>query len=286
MSKPAQLSGVLAYGRDTPVRKVPSLAVQRRQVEAWALRARAKIARWFVDSVDPGQIEERPALMSALSALGQESSVLCIARPGALHHDPTVRMLVDHVAKRAGGTVVYANAAGESQACPLELGRLLDAHERMLLRLQLRAEEMKTPRGAVWGRVPWGFRLSVDGMSLEPNPTERAVVAVARHLRLRGLKLRQIADELKKLGVVSRTGKPLGITRIYELLDEGRGSRATVLADHVVADADAPPESVVRPSLRSGALSERAALSTLLVAFGVPVAGNGPRKRVRGRPRE
>lgn len=264
MSKAAHLTGALAYGRDTRSAKIPSLGVQRGEVEAWARRTRTRIAGWFVDRADRRRIEERPALMAALSALGSESRVLCIAGPGALHHDPAVRMVVEHVAKHVGGEVVYANVRGASKASPSELGELLDAHERMLLRLQLRADERKTTRAATWGRVPWGYRLSADGMSLEPNPSERAVVAVVRHLRLRGLKLRQIAGELKKLGVVSRTGKPLGITRIYELLDEGRGSRANVLADRTVTDADAPPESVVRSSLRPGRPSERGELSAEL----------------------
>jgi hypothetical protein len=48
-------------------------------------------------------------------------------------------------------------------------------------------------------------------------------------MRLSGLKLREIADELRKSGVVGRTGRPLGITRIFELLDQGRGSRPKAL---------------------------------------------------------
>jgi hypothetical protein len=70
-------------------------------------------------------------------------------------------------------------------------------------------------------------------------------------MRLRGLKLREIVDELKKLGVVNRNGRPFGITRVYELLDEGDGSRREALADDAAIDSDAPPVSVVRRSLRA-----------------------------------
>jgi hypothetical protein len=100
----------------------------------------------------------------------------------------------------------------------------------MLLRLRtLTAAELKRPRGALWGRCPWGYRFSPDGMQLEPYEPEQNVIAVVRHMRLRGLKLREIAEELRRSGVVGRTGRPLGITRIFELLDQGRGSRAKVL---------------------------------------------------------
>lgn len=190
--------------------------------------------------------------MAALSTLGRQSPVLCVARPGVLHLDPTVRTVVRHVAAHAGGNVVYAALEGEGKGAPPHLGHLLDVHERMLLRLQaLRGEGKAAPRPATWGRVPWGYRLSADGMSLEPNLAERAVVAVARHMRLRGLKLRQIVDELKKLGVVNRNGRPFGITRVYELLDEGDGSRREALADDAATDGNVPPVSLLRSSIRA-----------------------------------
>lgn len=253
MAGPAQPTRATAYGRDVRGDKAPSVDAQRHQVDAWARRTKTKIARWFIDKAECGRVEERPALMAALSTLGPESRILCVAVPDVLHHDPSVRKVAEHIAKHAGGAVIYATVGGATNADPSELDRLLDAHERMLLRLQLMRAEPPTKRpAATWGRVPWGYRLSADGMSLEPNPTERAVVAVARHMRLRGLKLRQIADELRKLGVVSRTGKPLGITRIYELLNEGQGSRPKVLAEGAGTDDEAPPESVVRPSLVPG----------------------------------
>ncbi|MGH7437382.1 MAG: hypothetical protein ACRENE_17020 [Polyangiaceae bacterium] len=161
-----------------------------------------------------------------------------------------VREVIEHVAAYAGGKVVYA-AVEQPVGRGLSIGGFLDLQERMLVELQaMRGEKRAAERAATWGRVPWGYRLSADGMSLEPNLAERAVAAVARHMRLRGLKLREIADELRRLGVRNRNGRPFGITRIYELLDQGEGSRPSVLADGALAGADAPPESAVRPSLR------------------------------------
>jgi hypothetical protein len=81
---------------------------------------------------------------------------------------------------------------------------------------------------------------------LVPYEPEQAARFVARDLRLSGLKLREVAEQLKKMGIVGRTGRPLGITRIYELLDEGEGSQPRVLMrrSREVAD-DQPPESSV-----------------------------------------
>jgi hypothetical protein len=65
---------------------------------------------------------------------------------------------------------------------------------------------------------------------------------------------------------VGRTGRPLGITRIYELLDEGQGSRVDRLAEGAAGADDSPPESVVRPSQRpEGSFRERSMRSATAV---------------------
>jgi hypothetical protein len=177
-----------------------------------------------------------------------------------VHETRWVQEVVEHVAVHAGGTVIYAihGLAADRSTHP-NLDPVLDLHERLLLRLQVaRAPELKQHREAVWGQCPWGYRVSADGMHLEPNPAEQAVGTIVKHMRLRGLKLRQIRDELIALGVAGRTGKPLGISRIYALLNEGHGSRLDVLALREVADPDAPPASTVRPSVRPGAASRPA----------------------------
>ncbi len=170
--------------------------------------------------------------LASLTATG--AKVLCVAEPGALDRAGYARLVVEHLARHVGARVVYASAAGRDagrdEMCPPEVESALGAHERMLLRLRtMTAAELKRPRGALWGRCPWGYRFSPDGMQLEPFEPEQNVIAVVRHMRLSGLKLREIADELRRSGVVGRTGRPLGITRIFELLDQGRGSRAKAL---------------------------------------------------------
>jgi site-specific DNA recombinase len=258
MTRSAQPTGAIAYGRARPAGKEPQLEAQRHEVEAWARRTKTTITQWYVDEAGRSRIEERSALMGALCSLAPTSRVLCIARPDVLDEGPWARAVVEHLAVHAGGSVTYATVGAPVDAGaalgPRDLSQVLDTHERMLLRFQVRrATEIKQPRDAIWGRVPWGYRLAADGMRLEPCPAEQAVVDVARHMRLRGLKLRQIAEELTNLGVVGRTGKPLGITRIYELLDEGEGSRLDVLAERAATDPDASPESSVRPTPRPDA---------------------------------
>jgi DNA invertase Pin-like site-specific DNA recombinase len=227
--------GAIAYvRRATTSSPGSSENAQRRAIRLWAKREKTGVLGWHVDAGEQSRIEERPAIMLALASLtATGAKVLCVAEPSALDRASYARLVVEHLARHVGARVVYASDAAREEACPPEVESALGAHERMLLRLRtMTAAELKRPRGALWGRCPWGYRFSPDGMQLEPFEPEQNVIAVVRHMRLSGLKLREIADELRRSGVVGRTGRPLGITRIFELLDQGRGSRPKALRTH------------------------------------------------------
>jgi hypothetical protein len=72
------------------------------------------------------------------------------------------------------------------------------------------------------GQCAWGHRFADDGVTLEVDEYEQNVTAVVRHMRASGYKLRQIVEALKELGVVGRTGKPIGTTRVFEIIHGAR----------------------------------------------------------------
>jgi len=76
--------------------------------------------------------------------------------------------------------------------------------------------------GLYSGQCGWGWRFGADGITLEVDEYEENVTAVVRHMRSSGYKLRQIVASLRDMGVVGRTGKPIGMTRIFEIIYGGR----------------------------------------------------------------
>jgi hypothetical protein len=72
------------------------------------------------------------------------------------------------------------------------------------------------------GQCAWGQRFAEDGVTLEVDEYEQNVTAVIRHMRASGYKLRQIVESLRELGVVGRTGKPIGTTRVFEIIHGAR----------------------------------------------------------------
>jgi hypothetical protein len=80
------------------------------------------------------------------------------------------------------------------------------------------------------GQSPWGTRFAQDGVTIVVDEYEQNVTAVVRHMRASGYKLRQIVELLKELGVVGRTGKPIGTTRVFEIIYGSRKKSRGVAA--------------------------------------------------------
>lgn len=76
----------------------------------------------------------------------------------------------------------------------------------------------KSARGERVGQVPYGYQLAADGVRVEPNAAEQAVLAAVRELRTAGLSQRAIARELTARGFVSRAGEPFGQTQVARML--------------------------------------------------------------------
>ncbi len=66
---------------------------------------------------------------------------------------------------------------------------------------------VKRANGQRVGAVPYGNDLADDRVTLIPNGAEQAVIRDIRAMRLRGMKLQQIADALTRRGVPTKTGK-------------------------------------------------------------------------------
>lgn len=72
--------------------------------------------------------------------------------------------------------------------------------------------------------MKWGLRLAQDG-TLEPDENEENVVAVVRHMRAQGYKIREIVEFLRKQGIRGRRGKAICQTRVFEMIHGGRSKK-------------------------------------------------------------
>jgi DNA invertase Pin-like site-specific DNA recombinase len=72
----------------------------------------------------------------------------------------------------------------------------------------------KRRRGQVYGAIPYGSRLSADGVTLEADSNEGRMLARLQQLRADGCTWKSVADELNREGYRNRAGRPWILTNV------------------------------------------------------------------------
>lgn len=222
----------IAYLRVSTEEQQLSPEVQRAACADFARRQGIGIVDWCEDHLTGAtELEDRPGLVRALSALQEHrAGVLLILRRDRLARDAAVAALIDRKVRQAGARVVAADGVGNGDT-PAEafLRTVIDGaaeFERALIKERTRAAlGAKKARGERVGTVPYGWR--AQGVRLEEDPAEQAVIAAARALRSAGRSVPSIMAELAAQGVRSRRGTALQATQVARIL---RAPAATVPA--------------------------------------------------------
>ncbi len=209
-------------------------AAQRVAIESWAERECVEIKSWQIDIGIGGAtpIAERPGLVAAYRAIREYGAgMLVAANADRFAHDELVCWLIERAALTEGATIHTADGSRAVQARPqveapeegaswtrgaIDLARAFD---RVTVRSRIRASlAEKKNRGERIGTVPYGYRLSADGVHMEPDDTEQNVVSTVRRLAPEGLSQRAIVVRLAEQGAVGRTGAPLGQTQVAKIV--------------------------------------------------------------------
>jgi DNA invertase Pin-like site-specific DNA recombinase len=115
--------------------------------------------------------------------------------------------------------VEEAPVAALQQAWTREALDLARAYGRAIIRSRTRAAlAAKRSRGERIGTVPFGYRLAADGVHLEVDPAEQAVLTCILQLSREGHSQRGIVVQLERRGVVGRRGTPLQQTQVARIL--------------------------------------------------------------------
>jgi len=210
---------------------------QRVAIEAWAERERVEIAAWQSDAGIEAStpIAERPGLLVAYRAIReQEAGILVAARADRFARDELVGWLIARAALGEGATLHTADGSrtptrgtpdGDALLPQEPVGftrgtiALARAYDQVTFRARVRASlAARRALGQRVGTIPFGYRLAGDGLHLERDDGEQAILATVRALSAEGLSQRAIVARLAEQGVTGRTGAPLGQTQVAKLL--------------------------------------------------------------------
>jgi DNA invertase Pin-like site-specific DNA recombinase len=199
---------------------------QRAQIEAWAARCGVCVVAWHVDHGVSGAtpVAQRPALLAAIADLREHgATVLVAAKRDRLARDVAVAATLDRLVAKEGAAVRTADgmsdAGGSAGMIQRGVSDLFAAYEREVIRERTTAAlAVKRAKGERVGAVPYGFRVTQDGVRLIPCEAEQATLMAVRAMRADGVSLRGIVSALAARGSVSRVGKPFALTQVANML--------------------------------------------------------------------
>jgi site-specific DNA recombinase len=196
-------------------------------IEDAAARLELPLVATFTDSGVSGAagLSSRPALADAINFL-RRGDVLITAKLDRLARDSFLAILIEREIERAGARLVSAageGATGENDASATFLRRILAAVaelERSLIQARTKsAMQAARSKGRRVGWIPYGKRLAPDGIHLEPDDAELAVLEEIRKLRVHGATLYGIAETLNERGIPTRHGRPWARSAVQQLLE-------------------------------------------------------------------
>jgi DNA invertase Pin-like site-specific DNA recombinase len=167
-------------------------------------------------------LEKRPALLEAIASL-QRGDVLMVAKRDRLGRDPLVVAMIESAVQRKGARIQSAAGEGTDSDSPSDvlMRRMVDAfaeYERLIIGARTKAAlQAKKARGERVGHIPFGMRLSADGVHLEEDPTEQETILKVEELQATGLSLRKIADYLNNNGILKREGTPWNHVNLHAI---------------------------------------------------------------------
>ncbi|MBI5535580.1 MAG: recombinase family protein [Deltaproteobacteria bacterium] len=203
-----------------------SLEAQRAKLEAYASLYDLQIVECIVDAGVSAKTLDRPGLARALDLLrtGKADALLVVKLDRLTRSVRDLGELIEtHFApgksallsvsenidtRSAGGRLVLNVLASVSQWEREAIGE----------RTSAAMQHMRSEGQFTGGRAPYGHRVSEDGSTLEADEAEQAVITTVREAKERGLSIRDIVRELAAVGIVGRTGKPLAITQVGNIL--------------------------------------------------------------------
>ena len=198
---------------------------QRAAIERWAQSRGVHVAAMFEDHGVSGgaPAEKRPGLLAALAALRENGAGLLVAaKRDRIARDTVIAAMVEQAAGCAGATLTTADGSSDGAGPEGQLMRgivdVFAAYERGVIKSRTRAAlAVKRSRNERIGRVPYGYALAVDGVHLEANPAEQAIIGQVRAIRAAGLSLRAVTTECARLGLLSRAARPFALTQIARI---------------------------------------------------------------------
>jgi site-specific DNA recombinase len=188
-----------------------SLEAQRERIAQWCAANGYELDRLYEDAgVSGGRADNRPALKSCLvHACRGKATLVTYALPRLARSTKDALAISERLSRAGAELVSLSERLDTTTAAGKMVFRMLAVlaeFERDLIaeRTAMAIRHKRARREYTGGAAPYGWRVSSDGVTLEPDPAEQEVIRRARALRAAGLSLRGVGGELLGEGMFPR----------------------------------------------------------------------------------
>jgi len=202
-----------------------SLDAQRSKIAAWCEVMGYTLVQTFADEGISGHsIEKRAGLQAALDAVCKCRGVLVIYSLSRLARSTEETLAISKRLDKAGADLVsLSEKIDTTSAAGKMVFRMLAVlaefeRDQVSERTTLAMQYKKANQERISRHVPYGMQLATDGIHLEANAAEQAVIRIARELHQAGLSSRKIAARLAEQGLYSRTGSVFAPSAIIAMV--------------------------------------------------------------------
>ena len=189
-----------------------SLEAQTEKVRAMAVVHGADLAEVIVDAGESAKSLTRPGMARLLRLVdaGQVDTVIIAKLDRLTRSVKDLAELLERFTRRGVSLISVAESLDTGSAAGrlvLNIMTAVSQWEREAIGERTRdAMHHKRANGERVGTLPYGYRLAADGVHIEPEPAEQAVLNAMRELKDAGLSTRQAAVELNRRGFRTRRG--------------------------------------------------------------------------------
>jgi DNA invertase Pin-like site-specific DNA recombinase len=190
-----------------------SLAAQRARIVAWATANDTELLDVYTDAgLSGGRADNRPGLQTALDAACKAKAALVVYSLTRLSRSTRDALAISERLDAAGADLVsLSEKIDTTSAAGKMVFRMLAVlaefeRDQISERTATAMQHKRARREYTGGEPPYGWRVAGDGVSLESEPVEQAVIRAAHALRPSGMSLRRIGQHLAADGGSPRNG--------------------------------------------------------------------------------
>lgn len=199
-----------------------SLEAQQAKIEAWCIANDYELLEVFTDAGISGKSMNREGLTEVMESLKKEMAIVVYSLSRLTRSTKDMLHLAESIERRGADLVSLTEKIDTTSAAGRMVFRMLavlNEFERDQVSERTKsALAHKKSNGERVGTVPYGYRLTKDGKTLEIQEREQRILRRIKELRAEGHTLQAIADRLNRRGIRTRRGTEWRHQYVHNLL--------------------------------------------------------------------